>query len=186
MPLERIPPPGRANRLKRLIWQLFWLLFFRITPVPMHAWRRFVLRLWGAEVGSGVHPYPSARIWAPWNLVMQDGSCLGAQSDCYNVAPVRLGRDCVVSQKVYLCTASHDIRDPAFPLTGAPIVIGDGAWVAAMAFVGPGVTIGAGAVVGACAVVNRPVEDHAVVAGNPAAQIATRPEFGSEGARSGD
>lgn len=182
MALERIPPPDLSDRLRRISWQLFWLLFFRMSPVPLHAWRCFVLRLWGAKVGSGVHPYPSARIWAPWNLTMEDGSCLGAQSDCYNVAPVTLGRNCVVSQKAYLCTASHDIRDAGFPLTGAPITVGEGAWVAAAAFIGPGVSIGACAVVAACAVVSRAVEPFAIVAGNPAERIGTRPDLTSTAA----
>lgn len=176
MALERIEPPDLKDRLRRLTWQMFWLLFFRMSPVPLHAWRRFVLRCWGAKVGSRVHPYPSAKIWAPWNLTMEDGSCLGAQSDCYNVAHVTLGRNCVVSQKAYLCTASHDIRDPGFTLTGAPITVGEGAWVAAAAFVGPGVGIGDRAVVAACAVVSRAVESNSIVAGNPADRIGTRPE----------
>lgn len=178
MALERITPPNLADRIKRATWNVFWLLFFRPSPVPLHSWRCMLLRLWGAKVGSHVHPYPSARVWAPWNLIMEDGSCLGAQSDCYNVALVTLGRDCVVSQKAYLCTASHDIRDAQFPLTGAPVTVGERAWVAADAFIGPGVTVGAGAVVGARAVVHCDVEPAAIVAGNPANRIGTRPENG--------
>lgn len=177
MTLERIAPPDLSDRVRRLAWHIFWLLFFRTSPVSLHAWRCAVLRLWGARIGARVHPYPSARIWAPWKLTMEDGSCLGANSDCYNVAPVTLGRDCVVSQKTYLCTASHDIRDPGFPLTGAPIIVGERAWVAAGAFVGPGVTIGNSAVVAACAVVSRSVEPSAIVAGNPADRIGTRPDL---------
>jgi putative colanic acid biosynthesis acetyltransferase WcaF len=80
----------------------------------------------------------------------------------------------VVSQKAYLCTASHDVDDPAFPLVGAPITIGSGAWVAAAAFVGPGVTVGEGAVLGACAVVSRDVEPRAIMVGNPAQFVRWR------------
>jgi putative colanic acid biosynthesis acetyltransferase WcaF len=55
-------------------------------------------------------------------------------------------------------------------MTG-PVVIGEKAWVAAEAYVGPGVTIGDRAVVGARAVVVRDVSPGAVVVGNPARAI---------------
>lgn len=167
-PLSLVPPPDFGDRLRRAAWTLVWSLLFRPSPVPLHGWRRFLLRCFGARVGARAHPYPSARIWAPWNLVMEEGSCLGLESDTYNVAPVHLGRWSIVSQKAYLCTASHDIRNPGFRLTGAPIHIGEHAWVAAASFIGPGVTLGRGAVAGACAVVTRDVPPRAIVAGNPA------------------
>ncbi len=168
---ELVPPPGLGNKLRRLAWSVTWRLLFRPSPIPLHGWRRFLLRCFGARIGPQAHPYPSARVWAPWNLVMEEGSCLGLESDTYNVVPVHLGRWCVISQKAYLCTASHDIGNPGFRLTGAPIRIGAGAWVAAAAFVGPGVTMGEGAVAGASAVVTRDVADHEIVVGNPARSV---------------
>jgi putative colanic acid biosynthesis acetyltransferase WcaF len=60
------------------------------------------------------------------------------------------------------------------PLVKLPINIGDWAWVAADAFVGPGVTIGRGAVVGARSVVVRDVPPDVVVAGNPARILGPR------------
>lgn len=171
MPLARIPPPGRADRFRRLCWNLAWLLLYRPSPTPFHGWRRWLLRSFGARIGARAHPYPTARVWAPWLLTMEPDSCLGPAADCYNVASVTLGRGCVVSQKAYLCTASHDIDDAGFPLTGAPIVVEAGAWIAAQAFVGPGVTVGAGAVAAACAVVVRDVAAGTIVAGNPARPV---------------
>lgn len=167
-----IKPPGLANKLLRLVWSIAWMALYRPSPIPLHGWRRFLLRCFGAEIGPRARPYPSARIWAPWNLRMDEGSCIGPLADIYDVAPIHLGRWCVVSQKAYLCAASHDIRGPGFHLTGAPITVEDYAWVAAAAFVGPGVTVGRRAVAGACAVVTRDVPSRAVVAGNPARIVA--------------
>jgi len=60
-------------------------------------------------------------------------------------------------------------------LVTKPIILEDQVWVAARAFVGPGVTVGEGAVVGACAVVTKEdVEPWTVVAGNPAKPIKKR------------
>lgn len=169
----RVPPPDFADKLRRLVWTTAWLLLFRPSPTPFHGWRRFLLRCFGADISRGAHPYPTARVWAPWNLALGAGSCLGPGCDIYNVARVTIGAKATVSQKAYLCTASHDIREPGLALTAAPIALCDGAWVAATAFVGPGITVGEGAVVGACAVVTRDVAPRSVVAGNPARPIAT-------------
>ena len=115
-----------------------------------------------------------AEIWGPWNLVMEDYSSLGPQVDCYNVAPVRLGRSAMVSQYSYLCAASHDYTRKSLPLVKAPIVIEDLAWVCADVFVGPGVTIGQGAVVGARSSVFKDVAPWTLVAGTPARFVKAR------------
>ena len=165
---------GWRNKLVRLLWQVVWSVAFRPTPPPLHGWRCFLLRRFGATLGRGVHIYPSARIWAPWNLVMADHACLGRQVDCYNVAPVRIGTRAIISQYSYLCTASHDVADPAMRLVSAPIQIGDQAWVCADVFVGPGVTIGAAAVAGARSSVFSDLPAGQVCVGSPARAIRPR------------
>lgn len=169
-----LPPMSFSDRMRRAIWHAFYIVLYRPTPVVAHRWRSFVLRAFGAQVAKGAFPYPSARIWAPWNLDMRRGSCLAPDVECYNVARIVLGEGVTVSQKSYLCAASHDFDDPAFPLTGAPIVIDDGAWVAADVFVGPGVYIGERAVVLARSVVVRDVEEGTVVGGNPSRMVRRR------------
>jgi putative colanic acid biosynthesis acetyltransferase WcaF len=136
-----------------------------------------ILRLFGATVGAHAHPYPLARIWAPWNLTMDVASCLSDHVDCYSVAPITIGAYATVSQYSYLCTASHDYRDPTMPLVIAPITVGADAWVAAAVFVGPGVQIGPGAVVGARSTVTQDVAPWAVVAGSPPRHRGVRPRF---------
>lgn len=173
-PLTMQPPPGLGNKLARGLWGLVWLLLYRPTPRPFHAWRRLLLRLFGAKVGKGALVYPSAVIWAPWNLTLGPGSTLGDGVDCYNVAHVKLGAGAVASQRAYLCTASRNIDAPGKPLMTAPIVLADNAWVAAEAYLAPGVALGEGAVAAARAVVTRSVAPWNVVAGNPARVIRQR------------
>ena len=156
------------NRAGRVLWAVVWRLAYRPSPRALHGWRRLLLRIFGASIGKGAHPYPSARIWAPWNLTMDEDSCLGDHVDCYAVDRVTLEPYATVSQYTFLCTASHDYTVKDMPVITAPIRIGRRAWVAADVFVGPGVTIGEGAVVGARASVFRNVDPWTVVGGNPA------------------
>ncbi len=165
---------GLQNQLARLAWGVVWTLFYRTSPVFLHAWRCQLLRWFGATIGRGAHPYPRCRIWAPWNLTMGEHSGLANDVDCYCVAPIVLGSHCTVSQYAHLCAATHDYDDPEFRLVPKPIGIGPRAWIAAGAFIGPGVVVGEGAVVGARAVVVKDVPQWTVVAGNPATEIRKR------------
>lgn len=165
---------SNGNKAARAAWQIVWLLLYRPSPQILQGWRRFLLRLFGARMGRGSNAYPSVRIWAPWNLEMQDYSCLSHFVDCYCVDKVIIGRNATVSQYSHLCTATRDFNRRELPLMAAPIVLEDHAWVTAAVFVGPGVRIGEGAVVGAHSTVTRDVEPWTVVAGAPARQIGLR------------
>ncbi|MBK1718331.1 WcaF family extracellular polysaccharide biosynthesis acetyltransferase [Thiocystis violacea] len=162
------------NKLARAVWELVWLLLFRPSPRIFHSWRCMLARLFGARLGKRIRLYPSARIWAPWNLTMEDHSCLGPDVDCYCVDKIQIGHQAVVSQYSYLCTASHDYRDRELPLISAPILIGAQAWVTADVFVGPGVTIGEGAVVTARSSVFGDIPPWVVARGNPATPYKER------------
>lgn len=167
------------NKFARMLWQVVWLVLYRPTPRPLHAWRCLLLRLFGAKLGKGVHPYPSARIWAPWNLEMGDHACLSEGVDCYCVDKIRIGAHSTVSQYSFLCTASHDYSRATMPLVSAPITIGEWAWITADVFVGPGVTIGDGAVVTARSSVFSDLPPWMVAKGNPAVPVKRR-EFKRE------
>ncbi|MDE1466902.1 putative colanic acid biosynthesis acetyltransferase [Aurantiacibacter sp. D1-12] len=136
-----------------------------------------LLRLFGATVENGAKPYPSATIWAPWNLTMRQGSILGDAVDCYSVAPIEIGPQATVSQRAYLCSATRDLDDPAMPLAIAPITLGAKSWVAAEAFVSPGVELAEGAVAAARSVVTKDIAEWTVVAGSPAKPLRERKRF---------
>ena len=168
------PSFSRLNRLRRLAWQIVWLFFARPTPPPLHAWRCWLLRCFGASIAKGCHVYADARIWAPWNLVMGSKACLGPRVICYSMAPIVLGERAVVSQGAHLCTGSHDYTSATFPLFARPIIIGADAWICTEAFLGPGVQIGEGAVIGARAVAMRSQPAWMVCSGNPAQPLKPR------------
>lgn len=164
---------SRSEMMRRVLWMLTRPLF-RFSPRPLFGWRRFLLRLFGAEVGKGVHLYNTAIVYMPWNLRIGALSAVGEGVLIYNLGPVTIGERVTVSQRAHLCAGTHDYTDPCMPLLKPPITVEDQAWVCADAFVGPDVRIGEGAVVGGRAVVMSDVEPWAVVAGNPARFIKHR------------
>jgi putative colanic acid biosynthesis acetyltransferase WcaF len=162
------------NRCARALWNVVWLLLYRPSPRLLHPWRCILLRLFGAKVGRGVRPYPSARIWAPWNLELGNHACLGDWVNCYCVDEIRIGAHSTISQYSFLCTASHDYSHPSLPLVSAPILVGDHVWITSDVFVAPGVTVGDGAVITARSSVFDDVPAWVVARGNPAAPFKYR------------
>lgn len=162
------------HRLFRALWAITWLLFAAWTPPPLHSWRRVLLVLFGARLAPNARIYGSARIWYPPNLEMGHNAVIGPHVEIYCQAKITLGDHAVVSQFAHLVCGTHDIDDPAFPLRTAPIRIGPHAWIAANAYVGPGVTIGEGAVLGACGVAFKDLPAWTVHAGNPARHLRDR------------
>ena len=159
----------KRNQMYRLLWSLVWFCLARPFPrSSFNRWKTFLLRLFGASIDSTAAVYSTANVYMPCNLKMGPYSCLAGEVDCYNVAPVLIGANVTISQKSYLCTASHDIYDSRHALITSPIIIEDQVWVGASSFIGMGVTLKQGAVVGAMAAVFKNVDEWSVVGGNPA------------------
>ncbi len=163
------------QRFRRLIWLLVYHSIFKHTPhFCLRSLRIWILRGFGAKIGYGCKVAPSCFVWAPWNLIMGNFACLGNGVDCYSVATITLEDYTTVSQRAFLCTASHDISSIERPLFFRDIRLCEHSWVCAESFVGPGVNVGRGAVLGAKSVVTRDVEPWAVMVGNPARKIKSR------------
>jgi putative colanic acid biosynthesis acetyltransferase WcaF len=162
------------DKVRRLVWNLCWLVFYRFSPRPLHAWRAFLLRAFGAKMGPNCHFYPGARIWAPWNLHCADQVTAGDGAEIYNPAPMNFGSHAIVSQDAYICGATHDFEDRAFPLLAYSMTIGQYAWICARASVCPGVNVGEYAVLGLGSVATRDLDPWGVYAGAPAVKIKAR------------
>ena len=162
------------NRLARLAWNFAWLLLARFTPPLLHRWRRLVLIACGAEVGRGARVHGSASIWLPANLELGEGVLIGPGVRLYNQGRIAIGGWSVISQRAHLCASSHALDDRDFQLVLRPIVLGESCWVAAEAFVGPGVTMGDGAVLAARGALFEDAEPDGVYRGNPAALVRKR------------
>ncbi len=162
------------NRIGRILWSIVNILLFRFSPKPLHKWRAFLLRCFGAQVGKGAIVYPGAKIWAPWNLELAEEAVVANGAILYSQGKISIGRKAVLSQGVHLCTGTHDYNLPDFPLITSPIYIGDHAWIAAEAFVHPGISIAEGCVIGARSVVTKDMPAWMVCAGHPCKPIKDR------------
>jgi putative colanic acid biosynthesis acetyltransferase WcaF len=173
-PIRGGPTFSLRHRLLRLGWRTAWVILAKWTPPPAHAWRGFLLRLWGADVARTARIYGNVVVWWPPHLSVGEHASLGPGVICYNVATIRLEPFAIVSQRTHLCAGTHDCDDAAFPLRARAITIGAHAWVAAEAFVGPGVKVGEGAVLGARGVAMRDLADWTIYGGNPATPLRSR------------
>lgn len=159
----------------RIVWNVAYIFLFRISPKPLHAWRSFILRSFGAKIGKGVHVYPAVKIWAPWNLEIGDQTGIANNVILYSQGKIIIGKRAVISQGAHLCAGTHDYTKRGFPLITMPIYIEDEAWIAAEAFLHPGVTVGKGVIVGARSVVNKNLPELMICAGNPCRPLKPRP-----------
>jgi putative colanic acid biosynthesis acetyltransferase WcaF len=167
--LEGGPSFPLRHRILRAVWNMTWLTLASWTPPAFRPWRRLLLRLFGAKLDADTDVRGSARVWYPPNLVMRHRAILAARVNCYNMALIEVGEWAIVSQGAHLCGGTHNPDDPNFQLLAKPIRIGRGAWIAAEAFVGPGVTVGDRAVLGARAVAAKDLAADTIYVGNPAA-----------------
>lgn len=175
--LSRFRSPAGFRGRSVLVVQVWWLVqatLFGCSPQFMFGWRNWLLRLFGSEIGVGVLIRPSVRITYPWKLRIGDHSWVGDFAELYNLGPIHIGRNAVVSQYCYLCTGSHDTMSPAFDIFAEAITVEDEAWVAAGTFIHPGVTIAQGSVVAARSIVRRSTEPFGIYAGQPLRLIRDR------------
>jgi putative colanic acid biosynthesis acetyltransferase WcaF len=169
-------PAGFRGR-SAVVVQLWWLVqgtLFACSPQFMFGWRRWLLRLFGAKVGQNVLVRASAKVTYPWKVSIGDFSWIGDDVVLYSLGEIEIGNHAVVSQRSYLCAASHDYVQADFPIYGNKVCIGSQAWLATDVFVAPGVTIGEGAVVGARSSVFHDLPPMMVCVGSPARPIKRR------------
>lgn len=165
--------PGAPFPLQ-IVWFFLGAPLLGVRWLPGSSWRLLLLRLFGAEIGTGSIIKPGLRIKFPWRLIVGQACWLGEDAWIDNLAIVRFGDRVCLSQGAYLCTGNHDFRSPAFTLRLGSITVGSDAWIAARAVLAPGSKIGNAAVVSLGAVVSGSVPAGAIVRGNPAVVVGWR------------
>jgi putative colanic acid biosynthesis acetyltransferase WcaF len=161
----------------RGLWEVARGPLFAWSPRPFWAWRRFILRLFGAKIGKDARIHPTVRIAVPWTLEIGEQAAVGDGAILYALGRIYIGDRATISQYAHLCAGTHDYNRRDMRLVKASIDIGADAWICADAFIGPDVSIGHLAIVGARAVVTDDVANQKIVVGNPARVVGERPEM---------
>jgi putative colanic acid biosynthesis acetyltransferase WcaF len=157
-----------ASGWQEALWVAVKCLFF-LSPWPLpNGVRIGLLRAFGAKIGERVVIRSRVNITFPWRLTLGNDIWIGEEVLVLTLAPVVVESDVCLSQRVFICTGSHDFRKETFDLITKPVTIRGGTWIAAGAFIAPGVEIGAGSVVSAGAVLFDSVPEGSLVRGNPA------------------
>ncbi|MFK8163478.1 MAG: putative colanic acid biosynthesis acetyltransferase [Lewinella sp.] len=170
-------PFSFQDKLRRFCWTICWGLLCRWTPKPLHFWRRFILRLFGAKLGKQNFIYPTCTIWAPWLLETGDLVTIGPGVEVYNPGGIKIGHHSILSQHSFLCGATHDYDVQDFTYLKKPIILEPYVWICARAIVLPGVHCQEGSILGAASVTSRDLLPWSLYAGNPCKKIKERNNF---------
>ncbi|MBE9490588.1 MAG: colanic acid biosynthesis acetyltransferase WcaF [Bacteroidetes bacterium] len=177
--LDQFKLPNGFRGRSALVVQLWWLVqstLFSMSPQFMFGWRRFLLKLFGMQIGKAVLIRPTVRVTYPWKVKVGDRVWIGDHVELYSLGEIEIGNDVVISQKSYLCAATHDYTKSSFGIIDKKITIKDQVWLATDVFVAPGITIGQGALIGARSSVFSDMPEGMICVGSPTKPIKLRIE----------
>lgn len=157
--------PG-GSAFKRILWYFTNAIFFTNHLIPVSSVKVALLRLFGAEIGTGVVIKPSVNIKYPWNLKIGEYSWIGENVWIDNLAMVSIGANCCISQGAMLLCGNHNYKKSTFDLIVKPITISEGAWIGAKSVVCPGVTIGENTVLTVGSIVTKSVSPNLILSPN--------------------
>lgn len=156
-----------ANKLKRIIWYLFHMLFKSSIPYPNKS-KVFLLKWFGAKIGKGVVIKPCVNIKYPWFLEIGNHVWIGENVWIDNLTHIKIGNNVCISQGASLFTGNHNYKKESFDLIISPILIDDGVWICAKAIICPGVTLKSHSVITVGSVVTKNTEPYQIYRGLPA------------------
>jgi putative colanic acid biosynthesis acetyltransferase WcaF len=171
---RHVSPWTLREKIGRYLWSWVEATLFRLSPQPCYRWRNFLLARFGARIHPTARLRPTVRIEVPWNLAIGANSSVGDYAILYCLGPITIGDRVTISQYAHLCAGTHRHSKRAMPLLRPPIEVGDDVWIAADAFIGPGVRIGEGTVVGARASAFEHLPPWTICMGNPARPVRER------------
>tara|TARA_Y100000741_G_C18207623_1_gene540343 strand:- start:442 stop:927 length:486 start_codon:yes stop_codon:yes gene_type:complete len=134
---------GEKSFITNLVWYFINNIFFN-SFIPGSKIRIFLLRLFGSNIGKNVYLKPKINIKFPWKLRIGENSWIGEKVWIDNISEIDIGKNCCISQGVYLCTGNHDFKKESFDLISEKIIIEDSVWVGAKSIIGPGSKISYG------------------------------------------
>ncbi len=162
-----------GNALKRFLWYCTNAIYFN-SFFPINGIKVFLLRLYGANIGSGLVIKPYVNIKYPWKLSIGDNVWIGENVWIDNLENVTIGDNVCLSQGAMLLCGNHDYKKTTFDLIVKPIVLEEGVWIGAKSVVCPGVTCFSHTVLSVNSVAASDILAYSIYQGNPAVKIRER------------
>jgi maltose O-acetyltransferase len=183
--LFHLPYHGHMTRIRRVLALTLYYGFAQYLPdnrfpggLYCTYFRSFLCRQFMASAGNHVQIRPRAFLADGRFLRMADRSGIGPGCRIYGAT---IGYGVIIGPHCVFLKDNHVYEDPRTRISAQgmtapmPPIVEDEAWIGERVIVLPGRRIGKGAIVGAGAVVTRDVEPYAIVGGNPARVIGSRP-----------
>jgi putative colanic acid biosynthesis acetyltransferase WcaF len=165
--------PG-AGAIKRALWYYVNTIFFRSGLLPVSAFKVFLLRLFGAQVGKGVVIKPGVNIKYAWHVKIGNHTWIGERVWIDNLLLVTIGSNVCIPQGAILQTGSHNYKKTSFDLITGSITLEDGVWIGCGAIINQGITVGSQSLLTSGSVVNKNMESYYIYQGNPAVKVRPR------------
>ena len=162
------------NRIFSIFVDLQIFLLKIIGNFPSHVIRKIAFRMAGVKIGRGSTFHVGAKFFYPKNIKIGERTIIGYGIFIDGRDQVSIGSHTDIASEVMIYNSEHDLSDPDFTATHAPVGIGDYCFIGPRAIIMPGVTIGNGAVVAGGAVVTKDVPEMAIVGGVTAKIIGER------------
>jgi putative colanic acid biosynthesis acetyltransferase WcaF len=163
-----------ASRPKQFIWYFVNIFFFKNSLNIISGTKVFLLKIFGAKLGTGVVIKPSVNIKYPWKLQVGNHSWIGEEVWIDNLSDVIIGNNVTLSQGALLLTGSHEHTKQTFDFISSPIILEDGVWIGAKAVVFGGVTCKSHSILGINSVAEKNLEPYIIYKGNPAIAVIER------------
>lgn len=164
--------PG--NKVVCVLWYFVNVVFFVSHIIPLSGLKVWLLKLFGAKVGSSVVIKPGVNIKYPWKLVIGDYSWIGEDVWIDNLDQVIIGSNVCISQGAMLLCGNHNYKKTTFDLMVNEIILEEGVWIGAKSVVCPGVTCKTHAILSVGSIANIDLEPYTIYQGNPAKKIRNR------------
>lgn len=165
--------PG-GSKLKRIVWFYVNAALFKTSIIPYSRLKVYLLRLFGARIGTCVNIKPCVNIKYPWLLSIGDHSWIGENVWIDNLVPVKIGENVCVSQGVLLLTGNHNYNTPSFNLITGKIILENGVWIGAGSIVNQGITAASHSILTAGSIATKNLDPYFIYQGNPAQKIRPR------------
>ena len=152
----------------------WWFINSILSNFPSRHIRYQGLKMCGVRLSKDIRFYQGFHIRNPKGITIESGVSIGPKVLLDGRKGLRIGKNVVIAYDAIIWTLNHDYNDLHFSGKGAPVQVGDYAWICCRSIILPGINIGEYAIIASGAIVTKDVPPYAIVAGVPAKIIGYR------------